>query len=711
MLPRLARYVVAVVIGVGVCRADFVWAQRDPPPLVLTSLEWLVASNDVVVRGVIVDVAADAGNWNIVTLDVLETLKGAKAERVKFAAHKDDQADAVLAEAKKSKRELLWILKRQDAGVPGEAPDREKALARLKINLHAPFLPGRPGEPALPVIPLGSQEAKEGQKPLAFLTIDLRLLKTSDDIVKAIRTAIAAPPGPDPVRSYSLQVPTQIAQRTGFSRPQNFLTVPVDQRLEECARRLVLSPGDFDSGDIRLLRLEGVKGLRLFKTEQNLAIVKAWLDDPMSANAYKVEANALAADLVPASPKSQQAERKAGLPVDLAHVPEIHFQQPLTKKMSTEDAQLHTACTIDSVHLLNQKKTDAFIEALMKKRPDLAGLPFVMGEKCRMKPEASKRFVAALDVFRKAESTLPPLPPGPGEPIPPQQKSLMERYTEQAVEQKIDPSASVASLMQVLSHEDGTDRIRFAVYLEGMATAEATRALAKLAIFSEEPELRKVALRALKTRAAKDYTEILLAGLKYPWPAVAERAGDAIAKLERKDLLANLIDVLEAPDPRAPRTQEMNQKKVPVVRELVRLNHHHNCLLCHAPVAATSEKDAKLLEGLTAQVPVPSESMVAYYRPSVPDILVRFDVTYLRQDFSMKLKVADADPWPELQRYDFLVRTREVTDKEARELQELLRPSPSHVSPYRQAALSALRQLTGMDTEPTAKAWRKLTGL
>ena len=32
----------------------------------------------------------------------------------------------------------------------------------------------------------------------------------------------------------------------------------------------------------------------------------------------------------------------------------------------------------------------------------------------------------------------------------------------------------------------------------------------------------------------------------------------------------------------------------------------------------------------------------------------------VRQDFSLKLPVADADPWPEMQRYDFLVRTREV---------------------------------------------------
>jgi len=119
-------------------------------------------------------------------------------------------------------------------------------------------------------------------------------------------------------------------------------------------------------------------------------------------------------------------------------------------------------------------------------------------------------------------------------------------------------------------------------------------------------------------------------------------------KLGRNDLVSSLIDVLERPDPRAPQSREMDGKKVTVVRELVRVNHHHNCLLCHAPATETREKspasETAKLEGLTAQIPVPSESMVAYYRPSSPDILVRFDVTYLRQDFSLKLPLPTPIP-------------------------------------------------------------------
>lgn len=149
------------------------------------------------------------------------------------------------------------------------------------------------------------------------------------------------------------------------------------------------------------------------------------------------------------------------------------------------------------------------------------------------------------------------------------------------------------------------------------------------------------------------------------------------------------------------------------MRELVRINHHHNCLLCHAPATASRDgapkEETDKLAKLTAQIPVPSEPMTAYYRPANPDILVRFDVTYLRQDFSMKLPVKDADPWPEMQRYDFLVRTREVTNQEAAAYRELLQPEA--LSPYHRAALAALRELTGHDAGPTAAVWRKRVGL
>jgi hypothetical protein len=268
--------------------------------------------------------------------------------------------------------------------------------------------------------------------------------------------------------------------------------------------------------------------------------------------------------------------------------------------------------------------------------------------------------------------------------------------------------ARIAALMQVLAPEAASIRLGLVKYLSMVSHAEATRALARLALFAAEDEVRQAATDALKVRRERDYTDLLLQGLRYPWPAVAQRAGDTLVKLERTDLVPRLVDLLDEPDPRAPVIQKVNQKPVPVVRELVRVNHHRNCLLCHAP-GNTGDVSP---EAVTAAVPVPSEPLPSPsqgYQTSSPDVLVRVDVTYLRQDFSLFQPVADAHPWPEMQRFDFLVRTRELTDEEADAYRETFaKQEPGRLSPYHRVALTALRELTGLDTEPTPEAWRRL---
>jgi hypothetical protein len=786
---RMPGYVVVIA---GVLYADVAFAQLISP-YQLSSLEWLVADATLVVRGRVVEVADQTSDdadmvWSIVTLDVLETLKGEKAQRLKFAV-RCNKSDASLERWRKSKSEQVWILNRKPSPVVeqedisvlprlksklyrwkaeferieklckdgvvdkqvldetrwqyeiavGEVREIElgQLMARHKTDLFAPWKWGRG---RMPAIPLDPTEAAEAVQSPPFVSVDLKILKTPEELVKAVRHAIAANQGGGPVRSHSMKLPQGLAQRTDCY-DTDFLILPVDRRLEELARRLIQLPGDFlskNDGDHRQqLRLEGVKALRLFPSAKNLALLKAWLDDPTSIRPITGDAQIRIEDLLPPVPRVQKTVLR--LPLDLAEVPEVHFQQPLTKAMNTADGQLHTAVTIDRVHALNQKKTDAFIETLMSKRPELAGLSFAMGDSCRMKEDASRQFVAALDVFHKAEARISDrVPVVPVNSVvtdtkelgsiliqlqvddrevglvPIRPKFLMEHYVEiMASREEIHPSASVASLMQMLGPESAETRLGLVKYLDGLAHVDATRALAKLAIFSEESEIRLAAVRALKMRRDKDYTDILLAGLTYPWPAVAERSSEAIVELGRTDLIPYLIEVLEKPDPRGPQTTAKNGKKATVVRELVRINHHHNCLLCHAPATSNrdgaSKEETEKLAPLTAQVPVPSESMVAYYRPSSPDILVRFDITYLRQDFSVKLPVADAAPWPELQRYDFLVRTREVTDQEARIYQELLQPSwADAITPYQRAALSALRELTGLDAGPSATAWRNL---
>jgi hypothetical protein len=253
-------------------------------------------------------------------------------------------------------------------------------------------------------------------------------------------------------------------------------------------------------------------------------------------------------------------------------------------------------------------------------------------------------------------------------------------------------------------------RLGMVKYLASVSHVEATQALARLALFAPEEEIRKAAATALRVRRERDYTEVLLDGFRYPWPAVPNRAAEALVRLERKDLAGRLVDILGEPDPSAPVTKTVKGKPVSTVRELVRINHHRNCLLCHAP-ASPNQLDS---DTPVAAIPVPGESLPdpssgGYRRRDSPETLVRLDVTYLRQDFSLMQPVENAHPWPGMQRFDFLVRSRELSDDEAEEFKRLLaKRKPGTLPPHHKAALLALRKLTGKDAPPTVKAWRRL---
>jgi hypothetical protein len=133
-----------------------------------------------------------------------------------------------------------------------------------------------------------------------------------------------------------------------------------------------------------------------------------------------------------------------------------------------------------------------------------------------------------------------------------------------------------------------------------------------------------------------------------------------------------------------------------VAHELVRINHLRNCLLCHAP----AKRDRTPEETLTAEVPVPTMPLPDTsrgYGQTESNLLVRIDVTYLREDFSAMQNVTDwsAESWTPRQRFDFFVRKRVLTQAEAAELKGRF----SGVSPYQRAAAQALRLLTGRNFE------------
>jgi hypothetical protein len=457
-------------------------------------------------------------------------------------------------------------------------------------------------------------------------------------------------------------------------------------------------------------------------------------------------------NLLPVAPKTQKITILAE---NLNSVPEVEFQG-LVKELQVSPAD-SMANTIAKINHLNQKKTDGFLELFRAERSDLNGLPFAMGDACRTKGERTKQFTQAVDTVRKAMSRQRGVPPpqinapvaNPAPSPPPlaptaesQQPSqsgigvggledapagelpaatFWTNYeklckAEDKALSKVDQgkcehvaAARIAALTQILGPLSPDYRLGLVKYLSAISHVEATRAIAKLAIFTTEDEVRLAACAALKVRREKDYNDILLGGLRYPFPAVARRTTEAIVKLERADLIPQLLTMLEDADPRTPVQTELEGKKVAVVREMVKLNHHRNCLMCHAPGnTGTVSEDA-----LAVTVPVPglpmSQPSEGYMNGRDPDLLVRVDVTYLRQDFSVMQAVGDAHPWPEMQRFDFMVRSRTISTEEAGEFKQKLETrEPGVLSPYHRAALAALRELTGKDTEPTAKAWRQL---
>ena len=435
---------------------------------------------------------------------------------------------------------------------------------------------------------------------------------------------------------------------------------------------------------------------------------------------FNIDGTAPPADLLP-PPVKASAKLPHWTNEDLARVPEVEFGEPVPKKLDKIKAMEATAHLMAKINHLNAKKTDGFMEALIANRPDLNGLPFLMGDECRTGEEQAKDFATVANFTHRSR-----LPPGSfafaGSLLLPD--ASLKKFTEiQSIVHTDQASVAISildnryraitsALMQIFSPEPKHLRVGLVQRLATIPHADATKALAKLAIFSAEDDVRLEAIEKLKSRNAKDYTEILLQGFRYPLPAVSKQAADALVKLERKDLLENLVQVLEFPDPRLPVTEKRDGKEITFVRELVKINHHRNCLLCHAP-GNTEDTPSGVLK---VAVPLPNEPLSTpsaggyqFTPPPSPDVVVRIDMTYLRQDFSLLMPVKNAKPWPDMQRFDFVVRTRTLTPAEAQAYEPCCEADESgRLSPYHRAALFALRELTGRDTEPTAAAWRKL---
>jgi hypothetical protein len=337
---------------------------------------------------------------------------------------------------------------------------------------------------------------------------------------------------------------------------------------------------------------------------------------------------------------------------------------------------------------------------MLQRRADLKGLPFIARSDCQLRElqakilqQVSQSIRDAMGhAFRKSE-----------EPV-----NLRGRVEDEAgVIKALDNTARLYSkvrlpyLVQAFGPQGPRVRQRLVELLGDWSDEQSSRLLAKIAVFDLSPDVRVRAIEALKKRRLEQCRDVFLKGLRYPWPPAADHAAEALVALDDRAALPELVKLLDLPDPGAP---FLDSDKRWAVHELVQINHMRNCMLCHATSAAESDPIRSFSPSI--EQPLPPD-----YYEGVGEF-VRADTTYLRQDFSIFHAVEKHEPWPEVQRFDYLVRVRELSDEEQtkRGLKSRRCSHETTSYPQREAVLFTLRELHGKDVGDSTSAWKKAIG-
>jgi HEAT repeats len=401
----------------------------------------------------------------------------------------------------------------------------------------------------------------------------------------------------------------------------------------------------------------------------------------------------------PALVVSQAPISAEALEAQLRDIPEADYDPDYLKR-SKEDI----AKQAKDILAATKNDHDVFVRNLMKDRSDLAGLPFLMGKDCSLDKEKRTALAQHSTEIRRALDA-----------VAEYRKKLSKNQSyypksDLDAEHFWRPNRSVRSeaipaMRQIILAQGTGFRLGFVYALNENDDTRATDALVNRAVFDLDHEVRQAAVVQLRYRPKTDYVPALKNALRYPWAPVVRHASEAIAKLELNEMVPDLVAMLDEPDPAAPFVVEgENGEEKMFVHELVRINHHRNCMLCHAPLDASKLDRQELRTMPVGPAPSPKEALppissTVYYLPKSGNTLVRADVTYLRQDFSLQQNVENPGKWPEMQRFDFLVRTRELTGME-------FAKRPPADSDYMETIGQALQALTGRNAPPNAAAWR-----
>lgn len=328
-----------------------------------------------------------------------------------------------------------------------------------------------------------------------------------------------------------------------------------------------------------------------------------------------------------------------------------------------------------------------------KGRDDLAGLAFKLGpdailfkDKAEALDALSKRLRAEIGKCIPADNS---------DPRPDPDKLYAALIADGADGRWAKPEA-VPCVRQMMQAE-GRDVRRLSVeLLRDIPDAGATEGLIQWAVFDLDPANRAAAVDALRTRDRAAVVARLLVLLRYPWPRAAEHAAEALVALDAKEAVPDLAAQLPLPAPDAPAASGLPGEGRTFRRELVRVNHAKNCLMCHAPSAETTD----LVRGA---IPDPTRPIAPPVTPgyyTAGNQFVSASSTYLWQDFSAAQPVQNPGPWPAHQRFDYLVAVRPARAGEA----------SAEPEAYRAAALWALRELSGQNRGDAVELWADLRG-
>jgi len=133
--------------------------------------------------------------------------------------------------------------------------------------------------PEMPPAMLGVITVRDTLTPV--FTADYALLRDRDEILRKTKEAL----GRTSTQSHKMQLPAELVRGThwftyyeGAGAIQ--LVVPVDERLEKRALEWIKPGAGKDVRHERMVREDAVQALAYFKSDSNVKVVRALLDDP-----------------------------------------------------------------------------------------------------------------------------------------------------------------------------------------------------------------------------------------------------------------------------------------------------------------------------------------------------------------------------------------------------------------------------------------------